>query len=76
MREDNVALMDRCMDVLRRHVGIVEAERFVYLIRSETFDYTKWQREHYDAMTPEQIAAECAQYNAEHPFRGKKAVVI
>ena len=76
MSEDNVALVSKCMGVLRDHVGIVEAERFIYLIRSEAFDYTKWQREHYDAMTPEEISAEAKRYNSEHPFKGKKAVVI
>lgn len=76
MQEDNIALMDRCMELLRSHVGIVEAERFVYLVRSEAFDYTKWQREHFDALSPEQIDAECIRYNREHPFRGKKAAVI
>ena len=76
MSEDNVALVSRCMDVLCNQVGIVEAERFIYLMRSEAFDYTVWQRERYDAMTPEQIEKALDRYSKEHPFHGKKAVVI
>ena len=76
MSEDNVALVSKCMGVLRDHVGIVEAERFIYLMRSEAFDYTRWQRKHYDAMTPEELEKAFDRYSEEHPFHGKKAVVI
>ena len=36
----------RCegMKVLANHLGIVEAERFVTLIRREPFDYTQWRQ--------------------------------
>ena len=73
---DNVALVSKCMDVLCRQVGIVEAERFIYLVRSESFDYTKWQRSHFDAMSREEINEGLEAYSKEHPFRGKKAVII
>lgn len=33
------------MKVLRENIGLVEAERFISLIRRENFDYTEWQRE-------------------------------
>jgi hypothetical protein len=28
---------------LSKHLGLVEAERFIMLIQREPFDYTKWQ---------------------------------
>lgn len=37
----------RCegMKALREKLGLVEAERFIVLIRRENFDYTEWQRD-------------------------------
>lgn len=52
------------------NADIVEADY------NKAFDYTKWQRKHYDAMTPEEISAEAKRYNSERPFKGKKAVEI
>ena len=66
----------RCMDAIREHVGTVELETFIYFIRSSGFDYTKWQREHYGAMTPDEINRMLDDYSENNTFRGKKAVVI
>lgn len=33
------------LKVLRDQLGLVEAERFVNLIKSDQFDYTEWQKE-------------------------------
>ena len=35
----------RGMDALIKHLGEVEAERFITLIIREPFDYTQWQRD-------------------------------
>lgn len=72
----DTALMNKCMDILREQVGIVEAERFVYIMRTDAFDYTEWQREHFDNMTHDEIDAEVDKHSKEHPFKGEKAVVI
>ena len=40
MNENNVALISKCMKSLRDSVGVVDAEKFLFLIRSEAFDYT------------------------------------
>lgn len=76
MFENNTILADRCMDVLREHVGTVETETFIYYVRSQSFDYTKWQRDHYDAMTPDEIMNSVEEHSKNHPFKGEKAVVI
>ena len=67
---------ERCMNDVRENVGTVELEQFIYYIRSQSFDYTKWQREHYDAMTPEEIFNALQNYSEKHTFNGKKAVII
>jgi len=32
------------LEVLAKHLGDVEAERFIALIQRESFDYTKWRQ--------------------------------
>ena len=31
-------------------------------------DYTKWQRDYFDAKTPEEISAEASRFEAAQPF--------
>lgn len=50
MTENNTALISKCMKSLRDSVGVVDTEKFLFLIRSEAFDYTKWQRDYFDAI--------------------------
>jgi len=43
MRSDSV-IKDDGMRILAEHLGIVEAERFIVLLRRESFDYTQWRQ--------------------------------
>ena len=40
----NTALKDEGMRILAEQLGIVEAERFIALLRREPFDYTQWRQ--------------------------------
>lgn len=40
----NTVLKDEGMRILAEHLGLVEAERFIVLMRREPFDYTNWRR--------------------------------
>lgn len=73
---DSIELASKCMEILCDNVGIVNAEKFVYLIKTDTFDYTKWQREYYDKIPPETLRKNVKEYCSKHPFQGKKAVRI
>jgi hypothetical protein len=44
----DTVLHDRGMRVLAEHFGLVEAERFIALIRREPFDYTQWRQGLYE----------------------------
>ena len=44
MRTDRVLRTD-AMNLLVKGLGEVEAERFIYLVKREDFDYTQWQRD-------------------------------
>ncbi|MDR0963262.1 MAG: hypothetical protein LBM60_01430 [Clostridium sp.] len=43
MRTDHVLRLE-AMDALMQKLGMVDAERFITLVKRDTFDYTKWQR--------------------------------
>ena len=45
-----VELLSRGMECLVQTMGVVEAEYFIAAVQRERFDYTKWQREHFDSM--------------------------
>jgi len=44
----STVLRDRGMRVLAEQLGLVEAERFIALIRREAFDYTQWRQGLYE----------------------------
>ena len=73
---NNAVLANKCMDILCSNVGIVDAERFIQYIKSEAFDYTKWQREYYDEIPPEVLREKVRKYNSEFPFQGTNVVRI
>ncbi|MCI9374725.1 MAG: hypothetical protein HFI52_15235 [Lachnospiraceae bacterium] len=64
-------ILNRGMRCLTEQMGIVEAEHFISAIIREKFDYTKWQRDYFDAKTPEEISAEASHFEAAQPFAGK-----
>jgi hypothetical protein len=45
------------------NLGLVDAERFIFLISSERFDYTEWRRENlFKDMTIEEISRAAMEY--------------
>ena len=71
MSPSTAEIMRRGMNCLTEHLGIVEAERFVATVIREKFDYTRWQREYFDAKTPEAISNEASLFEKSHPFTGE-----
>jgi len=41
---NNTVLKDKGMRILAEQLGLVEAERFIVLMRREPFDYTQWRQ--------------------------------
>lgn len=44
------------LEVLAKHLGDVEAERFIALIQREPFDYTKWRQGLDEDLSVEEIS--------------------
>jgi len=59
MKTDS-ALRYEAMNVLARTLGMVDAERFISMVKRDTFDYTEWRRGLWNDMTIDEIYAEAA----------------
>jgi hypothetical protein len=43
-------------EILSRHLGLVETERFIALIQREKFDYTQWRAHLFADLSGEEIS--------------------
>jgi len=59
MRTDNVLRVE-AMNVLLQAFGAVDAERFISMVKRDTFDYTEWRRDLWNNMTIDDVYAEAA----------------
>ena len=66
-----VEIMDTGVACLVEKLGVVDAERFVAMIKRDSFDYTIWRREYFDKMDLEQISMETVAYAQGHPHQGE-----
>lgn len=53
---NDTILLDAGMGILVERLGLVEAERFVYLINKEPFDYTMWRQRLFEGMSSKEIS--------------------
>jgi hypothetical protein len=62
--KDNLGqpLITEGMKALRNQLGVVEAERFITLIRRDNFDYTEWQRELWPDKSVDEIFAAAKEF--------------
>jgi len=61
MKTDNVLRLD-AMEVLITALGYVDAERFISMVKRDTFDYTEWQRKLWDGKSIDEIHALATQH--------------
>ena len=62
MRTDS-ALRYEAIDTLMRTLGEVDTERFISMVKRDTFDYTEWRRGLWNDMTIEKVYLEAVAYN-------------
>jgi hypothetical protein len=65
MRTD-IILRVEAMNVLIENLGEVDAERFISMVKSDNFDYTKWQKNLWKDKTIDEI------YNMAKDFEERK----
>ena len=76
MIRNTAETLSRGMDILVQNMGIVEAEEFIFLIKAEGFDYTKWQREYFDNITQDKLDKDMDKYFESHPYSGENAKIL
>ncbi len=67
---DTVDIIDKGFYCLVETLGVVNAERFIAMIKRDSFDYTVWRREYFDNKSLDEINKEAVSYAKQHPHRG------
>ena len=68
----DIEIMNKGIRCLLEKLGVVETELFIAVINKEKFDYTKWQRERFDHMSPEEFNEAAVAYSTDNPFCRKE----
>ncbi len=68
----DIEIMNRGIYYLLEKLGVVETERFIATISRERFDYTKWQRERFDNMDPDDFNKSAVEYSQKNTFFKKE----
>jgi len=61
MRTDNI-LRYEAINVLTKVFGPVDMERFICMVKRDTFDYTEWRRDQWNDMTIDEIFMKATEY--------------
>ena len=64
MKADNIVRLE-AMDALIATLGPVDAERFISMVKRDTFDYTEWQRKLWSDINIEEIHALATEHTKE-----------
>jgi len=52
----------RGLDALTNSLGLVDAERFVFLLQRDRLDYTKWRQNLFAGLSGEEISRQAMKY--------------
>lgn len=63
-------IIDAGFSYLVEKMGVIDAEKFIAAVKCDDFDYTLWQREHFDNMKPGEIMEEAVLHAKNHPHDG------
>ena len=63
------------MQCLKEKLGVIGAERFVSVVIREKFDYTKWQQQYFDDMSPEEFDNKVLEYAEKNEHKGNAKVI-
>ena len=68
--ESTAEILDRGFSYLADEMGAVEAEEFICTVIRESADYTKWQRQYFDSVDPDEFFDAAVAFDQSHPFAG------
>ena len=76
MNTNTAEVLTKGMESMLEKMSIVDVEQFIFLVKSEGFDYTKWQRDYFGNMSKEDMDKDMDKYFSEHPYNGDPAKLI
>lgn len=68
---NSLEILDVGFDYLVEKLGIIDAEKFITIIKNDDFDYTKWRRSFFADKDVKTLNAEAVDYAENHPYTGK-----
>jgi len=60
----DIQIRNEGMKALRERLGIIDAEKFITIIRREPFDYTEWQRDLWKDKTVDELFKAAKDYSS------------
>ena len=69
MNNSSVEIMNQGVSCLTEKLGVVDMELFVSTMMRERFDYTKWQRQNFEGIEPDDFHEAAIAYAKTHPFK-------
>ena len=67
---NSAALLDKGIKCLTEKLGMLEVEQFVYLLKSQPFDYTEWRKTNLcPGMTLDEISKAADAYSKQYEQR-------
>ena len=75
MEMTTIEVLNNGMKCLVDNMGIIAAEQFVSAVIREKFDYTSWQRDHFDSIPVNELHEAAVEYETDHPYKGKGQVI-
>jgi len=63
---NNTALKNEGLRILAERLGLVEAERFIVLMRRELFDYTNWRQDLFKEIPLDTFLKNAQEYRERH----------
>jgi hypothetical protein len=65
---NNTVVLDRGIKCLTEELGMLEVEQFIYLLKSQPFDYTEWRKTNLcPSMSLDEISDAADAYCRENP---------
>jgi len=64
---NNTAIMEKGVNVLLKHLGVLETEQFISTLLKDPFDYTEWSREYFAGYDPDQFLKDAIEYDKDNP---------
>jgi hypothetical protein len=65
---NTAVVMNKGIQILLKHLGVLDTELFISTILKEPFDYTEWSRDHFADYESKRFLYEAVEYDKNNPI--------